>query len=279
MRHKRKILSFLGILLFSILLSTNGQGATQLIIQPSRFELLLTPGKAEAQAITIINNGTETLRIGVDVRDWEMDEAGNPLFTIPGEASSSCATWLRFNPRLFHLEPGARQVVRFSLTAPSQAPAGEHRCAILFAGEPVEEAALTMVSNILVTIYGYTQPVSRRGSLEEVFIDYHKDNGLQLRCKINSSGNAHLRCNGRFKVLDGNKTVLGEGAYKGNVIFPGRSRFFTGHLPLELPPGIYHVESEFSFVPPLYAGDLAEYGLEPGNAGLKNTTAFEVNAE
>ncbi|HEY8343852.1 MAG TPA: hypothetical protein VIL66_01525 [Bacillota bacterium] len=279
MKQKRKILSSLGILLLTLLFSTSGQSTTQLIIQPSRFELLLTPGKVETQAITILNNGTDTLRIGVDVRDWEMDEEGNPLFTIPGEASSSCATWLRFNPRLFQLAPGARQVVRFSLTPPAQAPAGEHRCAILFAGEPVEETALTMVSNILVTIYGYTPPVTRRGSLEEVFIDYCKDNGLQLRCKINSSGNAHLRCTGRFKVLDGNKTVLGEGFYKGNVVFPGRSRFFTSQLPLELPPGLYHVESEFSFVPPLYAGDLAEYGLEPGNTGIKHTTAFEVNAE
>jgi hypothetical protein len=279
MKHKRKIFFSLGILLLSLLLSTKGQGATQLIIQPSRFELLLTPGKTETQAITITNSGTETLRIGVDVRDWEMDEEGNPLFIKPGESFNSSASWLKFNPRLFQLAPGAQQVVRFSITTPSQAPAGEHRCAILFAGEPVEEATLTMVSNILVTIYGYTQPVLRRGFLEEVSVDYRKQDGLHLKCKITSNGNSHLRFHGRFKIYGENNTVLGEGDYNGNVVFPGRFRILTGHLPLDLPPGTYQVESEFSFIPPLYAGDLAEYDLKPGDTGFKNTTAFTVNAE
>src|SRR5690554_269653 len=280
MKCNKKTTTLLGIFFFCLLLSTQSQGATELIIQPSRFELLLSPGTAETQAITIKNNGSEAVRIGVDVRDWEMDEEGNSLFTLPGQTYTSCAPWFRFNPKLFQLAPGKEQIVRFSISAPSQIPAGEHRCAILFASQPMEaESTLTMVSNILVTIYGYSQPISRRGSVEEVLVKYEPKSGLELRCKINSTGNSHLRINGRFKILDQNNTVHGEGKYIGSVVFPGKTRFLTGHLPLKLPPGAYQVESEFLFIPPLYAGDLLEYEQNEEPTGFKNVVAFTIFAE
>lgn len=234
--------------------------ATMITVDPARIEILVKPGVSTTGAILVSNPGTEPLRLGAEVRDWNMNAQGEPVFAHPRDRTDSCAGWIRFNPRVTLLNPGKQQIIRYSITAPKGVSSGEYRAAVIFAVEAADDAQenLSISSSIATTIYANVGPIQRRGELLSSSATY-SEGIMTVKSIIKSKGNAHLRLNGSFLVTDANGNTVGEGRYRGKAIFPGQERELVGEWKGKLEKGTYRIRNSFRYIPSLYAENMAEY--------------------
>jgi hypothetical protein len=267
------------VFLTLVLLASFGTGLSladgaQLMVDPARIEALVSPNKPINGAITVVNTGSDTLRLSAEVRDWEMTTQGEPIFSRPQRIKNSSAGWIRFNPRVFQLGAGKSQIVRYSIAAPKGSESGEYRSAIIFAVEPSDpvKSSLTVSGNIVTTVYANVGPVKRQGIVLSSQSSYSQSM-VYVRTLIKSSGNAHLRLSGSFRIINAGGQTVGEGVYAGGVIFPGRERVMNGLWRGSLTTGKYCVESFFQFKPSLYAHNMSEYD---GILGLKASSNLVV---
>ena len=262
-----------------MLLASSGTGlssadGTHLMVDPARIEALVSSGKSINGAISVVNPGSDTLRLSAEVRDWEMTTQGDPIFSRPQGINNSSASWIRFNPRVFQLGPGKSQIVRYSITAPKGTRSGEYRSAIIFAVEASDpvKTSLTVSGNIVTTVYANVGPVKRQGMVLSSYSSYSQT-VVNVSTIIKSNGNAHLRLAGSFRIIDEKGQTVGEGLYAGRVIFPGQERIMNGLWCGNLSTGKYRVESVFRFKPSLYAHNMSEYG---GIPDLKASSILNV---
>lgn len=249
--------------------------AATITVDPARIEVMVKPGVNNTGAILVSNPGTDTVRLGAEVRDWNMNEKGDPIFAQPKDGKNSCASWIRFNPRIALLNPGKKQIVRYSIAPPKGTLSGEYRAAVLFSVESAEsgQKKLSLSGNVATTIYANVAPIQRRGELLSSVASYQK--GILTACSvIRSTGNAHLRFDGSFVIIDANGMEVGKGKYQGKAVFPGQERELIGEWKGQLKKGIYKIRSNFSFLPSLYAQNMGEYAEVQG---LKSTLELNVD--
>lgn len=260
--RNKSIISVLLVLVIIIVGSGMVLSASNLMVDPARIEVPLSPGQPISGAIRLLNPGSEALRLGAEIRDWNLTENGEPLFDAPNNKKASCSEWIRFNPRIFQLDPGKSQIVRYTINVPKGTPSGEYRCAIVFAVEPAkpDNVHIDIIGNVMTTVYAEVQPVRRSGEIVNSTANYHRETGLTVQTTIKSTGNAHLRLAGSFKLIGVDGKVVGEGLYSGKVVFPGTKRGFVGEWKGQLSKGKYAVQSKFRFLPSLYAVNMGEYG-------------------
>lgn len=130
MRHFRAILC---ALLMWLALAGPVSAQTSIEASPLRVEIQAAPGGTHTQAISITNPGTRRARIRTTLADWHLTRDGAPQFEapVPGRAYAA-ASWIRFAPPEFTLDPGQRGIVRFTLNVPADAQAGGYRTGLLF---------------------------------------------------------------------------------------------------------------------------------------------------
>jgi P pilus assembly chaperone PapD len=170
----------------------------QVAVSPSRFEVELD-GPVTTHALKLINMGKNDITARVRLADWVLDEDNRVVEVTPGEAS--LMRWMVINPLSFTVPGGETQTVRFSIR-PRTAPAeGEHRAMIYLEELPRREPgkAVTVVFNIGVAVYAYAGKITRSGSLHGVRVESRGGEPTGL-LDVESSGNAHVRLDGRYTV-------------------------------------------------------------------------------
>ncbi|MCD6232341.1 hypothetical protein J7K28_06955 [Candidatus Aerophobetes bacterium] len=216
MRMLGGILLLLEVILFisfPLFASTKGT----LRVEPVRFEFPLPRGYKHTAALTVSNTYEYSIRLKAKVYDFDVDERGN---MIPLKASTtplSCSSWIKFNPREFEVSPGERQVVRFTVHAPKDAIAGEHRCVIIFETPPVaKEGTVAVVLNIGVVVYAAVPEIKRSCKINNIEVYYEKGI-LEFMVELYNSGNARFRGKGEYKIKNN----------KGDIIFEDKFPYFT----------------------------------------------------
>ena len=121
MKRKNSFLSFyffnelfilITFILFSELTFANVR------VEPARIILNALNKKHSTGLVEVINTGEEEIELKALLNDWAVDEKDGLIFFEAGKTEYSLNTLIKFNPRNFKIQPGKKQIVRFTISNP-----------------------------------------------------------------------------------------------------------------------------------------------------------------
>ena len=232
------IIFIIGNLLCSTRLLEAGIG-----VKPTTVEMVVSPGRVTKGVYAIVNEGSETTHVNVDIEDWLKVKTG--LSTIPIEK------WLTITPMEFDIEPQEVKEVEYLIDPPLDHK-GELVAMIFFGTSSQMEGAFGIVSRIGVIVYAAMEgTIDLRCSIADVTviraIQEKKeggtiDKGVIFTIDVENQGNVHIRPTGDITVTDKDKNTYNVKVERGFPVFPGkRLDYAINWDKKDLSPGKYEV--------------------------------------
>lgn len=267
-KNKSLVLATLVLIVFTCTCTVWAAGYQPLRIEPSLLTFTGKAGETFTGAITVTNKGTEAVDPKAVLSDWTLDAYNQLVVQDAGTLNSSFNGWIKFNPRQFHLLPGATQTVRFTIKIPQNAQPGEKRGMIAF--EQIipydgDIAGTTARVQVTTTIYVSVLPVNRSIDITGLSIIPNKEtNQSTLVMQIKGTGNASFCGTGSFTVLpERDDNALVSGTTEQLVVMPDVATAFAGRFDAVLAPGKYRLEVKIT-------------STQAGAAPLERVYSFEV---
>lgn len=231
-------------LVSALLFLAAGAGAARadgyggLAVVPVRVDL--APGR-RAEAVTLTNTGAARRTVEVQAFAWAQ-ENGKDIYTPTDE--------LLANPPLFHLQPGASQIVRIGRPAGAKPAAGPERAFRVFFSEvPAPQAAngLRLALRIGIPVF-----VAGHAGKAELYwaATRHADHSLTLQ--VANRGTAHARVANLSVLGDDPSEDLRADGFR--YVLPGASQTWRLMPPRPLPLGLMRLSA-------LTEGGRAEFEL------------------
>lgn len=171
----------------------------QIAISPSMIELTIE-NKPVNGSIRMQNLKKETVNVKVEVYNWTLDEQ-NRVKLIPGDLQS-LDRWMLISPVTFRLEPGASQVIRYSVRPAVIPEPGEHRAMIYLSEEGDDNAntdggAVKVLFRYGMAVYGVSGAKHESADLESLTFDKP---AMTIKAVIHNTGNIHTRLTGDYTI-------------------------------------------------------------------------------
>ena len=176
-------------------------------VQPAKYELQASPGKAETIPITVRNTGGAAVHVLVTMSDFDVGTSGAMRFVEPGKGRYSLSKWSQVSPREFDLEPNAFTQVRFSVNVP-QAASGEYSTLVFFQTRPTRRPGGVSFSERIASKVYEIVPESLKvgGEVEDVEAKPVPE-GQRYLVGFKNTGNVHVYLNGRVEIKQGSQIV------------------------------------------------------------------------
>jgi P pilus assembly chaperone PapD len=162
-----------------------------LTVSPTR--LILPVGKShDSHVFDVSNSGTRALDVETQFSDIAQASSGALDFAPGGPFSAT--TWVKANPKNFHLAPGQHQRVRVTVNVPAHPEPGDHQVGMVFRVPPKTGSGNVAVSGaigaeILIATPGKTiQEIALEGLQAPTFSN---GGSVSLRLTIRNRGNVH----------------------------------------------------------------------------------------
>ena len=196
------VLLFSGLILLSIVTSTQVMAQGNLLITPRR---VVFEGSKRTQDLNLANTGQDTAKYNVSIIQYRMREDGSFEEITEADAGQNFADkFLRFFPRTVTLAPNEAQVVKMQLIKTNELKPGEYRSHVYFRAVPKQTALgtkevqkdSTSIGVKLIPIFGITIPViihvgesTTKVNLSDMKMDLINDTTSRLQFAFNRTGN------------------------------------------------------------------------------------------
>ncbi len=233
------------IIVYSIFFNHYIQASGGYKIEPSRFIIEMAPGTRATEVINVTNTSNRRLNLIANFYDWNLDD---DYSLVPHEAGSLKETlngMIRFNPRVFSLDPGEKQLVRYTVNfSEDEEDLFERRGIIFFEhqdefmDEGIGASIKTMIGTIVyVTPTGYNYTLSILDSL----VLESEDQEFFVAILANNQGMKHARINLEYRLISEIGKVLIEDRTEERVVLPGEDRGIFFPLNYAFDPGEYEI--------------------------------------
>lgn len=236
--------------IFFLLLFTTSISAT-IRVEPSRIILNALERERSTGTIEVINNGEKEVELTTVLHDWSLDENDSIVVFEPGETEYSLDNLIKFNPRVFTLAPGQKQIVRFTVSNPGKEQPRERRGIVFVEHETdlIDNATGSRVKTQIGTTIYYI-PVGVKYDFKFTGLRVFNSpepmpQGISIR--VRNDGDAHLRYYPVYKIIDQENKVVMENDFTQLFILPKNERYFSFYLRERLEPGNYKVLLTFEF--------------------------------
>lgn len=219
------------------LLTTGALGAAanpavadlSLDVSPVRVQVHMKAGEEYTNAVRVLNDGKEPVRLRAYVEDWYLDEIGTPIFRPAGTLDRSSSVWMDVAPADFLLEPGQTKFVRFTVQAPAGMTDGGYQGSLLLETLPLDRTArpgMQMFIQGRVAVMTYvTIGNPRRAAEIRSMATVRHDGKNFVRMQIANTGEDFVRLAGDLTVVEG-KDAVGDGSPVPDVpVLPGATRW------------------------------------------------------
>lgn len=230
------------------------------LVEPGKFILVLNPGARTTDTINVKNVADKATVVKAVVYDWTLNDRDELVATELGSRKDSLNGLIKFNPRTFKLDPGANQLVRFTITAPKDSSVGELRGIVFFeeenslSGKGVNAKLITEVGS---TIYAALTPIQLKFRLFAAKVvvgantqapgaEAHSAN-VSAVLKVRNEGSSHARYTITYKVVNDQNVVLAHDELKEKVLLPGFQRTVSFPISGNFNPGKYNLLLEIKF--------------------------------
>ena len=246
---KRVFLIFNFLLLIFILLNTISYAAVK--VEPARIIMNSKLDTRTTGVINVVNNGDSQVFLQAYLYDWTEDKTESLITRNPGELDSSLYNHIKFNPRSFILEPGQKQVVRFTITTPEDLE--QELRGIVFFEEEIsyseEGTGARVITQVGTVIYLVPENVKYHFKLNEIrFKAQTESENMSSLIIMENKGNAHIRYELKYKVIDSNSRLVEEGSLEEKIIIPTFERGVIINFENRLNPGDYKLLLSYNFI-------------------------------
>ncbi|GAA2223929.1 DUF916 domain-containing protein [Herbiconiux moechotypicola] len=202
----------------------------------SRFDYTVQPGQQLDDHYVVRNTGTTAQVMKVYATDAYNTEDGAYGLLETGVAPADAGAWVSFGGAAsvdIPLDPGASQVVPFTIAVPADAAPGDHAAGVVISTTSVESQILVdrrVATRLYVRVPGELQPAL---TISSIAADYDGrfnplDGQVSITFTVQNSGNVALGAN----IVAGVNTYLGIGAGETSrqelaEMLPGSTRTIT----------------------------------------------------
>ena len=220
------------------------------LVEPGKFILVLKPGERVTDTINVKNVSDKPTVVKAVVYDWTLDDQDELVTSTVGTRKDSLNESIKFNPRTFKLEPGANQLVRFTITAPKTGSAGEMRGIVFFEEESMitdQGVNAKLVTQVGTTIYATIAPFQLKLRLSTAKIVTAAGGQVSGVLTFRNEGSSHARYTITYKVVNEKNALVSQGQEKERVLLPGFQREVTFPVSGSFPAGKYNLLLEVKF--------------------------------
>ncbi len=214
-------------------------------IEPSRFIIEMAPGTRATEVINVTNTSNRRLNLIANFYDWKLNDEYSLVPYQAGTLEETLDGMIRFNPRVFSLDPGERQIVRYTVSFPEDKEGLFERRGIIFfehedefLNEGVGASIRTMIGTVVYVApigYNYTFSI-----LDNIVLQ-SPDNQFLVGILAKNEGLKHARINVEYKLVSGEGRVLLEDRTEERVILPGEDRGIFFPLIYDFVSGEYEI--------------------------------------
>lgn len=220
-------------------------------VEPSRIILNALERERSTGVIEVVNNGEEEVELTTVLHDWGLDERDSVVVFEAGETNYSLDGLIKFNPRVFILAPGQKQIVRFTVSNPESDIPRERRGIVFVEHETdlIDNATGSRVKTQIGTTIYYV-PVGVKYDFKFLGLRVFNSpepmpQGISLR--LRNDGEGHMRYFPSYKIVDVENKLVMEKEFTQLLILPHNQRQFSFYLEDRLEPGDYKILLGFRF--------------------------------
>lgn len=223
--------------------------AGSMSMTPPRTRLAIAPGGHGSQTITVTNGTEAPVTCRVEVVDWTIGggTAEGLEYHPPGTQERTCSGWLQALPEAFDLASGENQEISVSITLPDTAE-GSYFSALLINMRPDTPAPTEGITTQTALNFGHLVTIDTEdrttwaASVDTFYVSRPDDTRpLEIRAVIRNQGDAGLRPEGSFAVVDTAGVLMGKVDMKVYFAQPGGVMRVTETWDGLLGPGAYQV--------------------------------------
>lgn len=237
------------VLFFLILIFVGGTVEATIRVDPGRFIFQQVEGERSTGAIKVTNKGDKEVELKAFLYDWNLDENDKLVTYEAGSRKDTLMGLIKFNPRKFTIPPGETQVVRFTID-PVKGEKIERRGIVFFEQEIPEPDQITgarVIAQIGTTIYVVPPDTKYSFQLLAAKVHHSKDGSLLGLMAIANDGNAHIRYQVDYKIVDEKGVLHLEGSLPYQIILPGNKKGISFPIEKKLSPGKYNLLISIDF--------------------------------
>jgi P pilus assembly chaperone PapD len=221
------------------------------IVDPARFLFTVKPGANVTGMIKVTNPSKTESEVNAVVYDWTLNNLDKMVASPLGTRSDSLKNMIKFNPRQFKLAPGESQIVRFTLSPPSNIKLSEYR-GIVFFEEKNKQASSSsgadVVTQVGSTIYLGIEGMKMAFGLSKVTLKKESKRSYRLKAEIVNQGSGHVRYIIQYKIIGQKGKLVAEESLSDQVILPGFKKAITFPIAKKLEPGKYNLALTINFL-------------------------------
>jgi hypothetical protein len=244
-------LIMIGFITFLILCPLS---ATAIKVGGSVYTGSIAPGSSAVHTMNISTNpGDPPMDLTVDVQGLGQSLQLSNTGLSPERDTSpySARTFITVNPTTFHLDPGASQEVKATITVPQNVDNGARYAMITIHNAPTGTGSTLIVTAIsvpmLITLAGTT--TTMKGTITNVAVaDVIPGQPIKITTSLKNTGNYHYKVKNNVSVTDSTGKIVAEGGLNAisRTIIPPFTGDFLVNLATPLPVGTYAITSTIS---------------------------------
>ena len=213
----------------------------------------IAPGSTAVHTMTISTNpGDPPVDLTLDVLGLgqSLQQSNTGLPPEKDTSPYSARTFITVEPKTFHLEPGASQEVKATITVPQDAGKGGRYAMITIHNAPTGTGSTLIVTAIsvpmVITLAGTSTTIT--GAITNVAVaDIIPGQPLKVITSLKNTGNLHYKVMNNVTVTDSaGKLVAEGGSVSSRSIVPPFTGNFDVNLATPLPAGTYTITSTAS---------------------------------
>ena len=248
MLKKKLLITFIVILIIFIYFD-NVMAITH--VEPAKLIVKTEPGQRKTGLIKVTNNGNKKIQLKAILYDWDLNEDDSLKALEAGSNNYTLDGLIKFNPKVFKVNPGKTQVVRFTITAPVDIKK-ERRGIVFFEEETnlIDEATgARVVTQVGTAIYFVPSTALSKFELHGVKIynpEVENDMARSL-LMVENQGDTTVRYTIHYIVIDKKGALVNKGEDREKVILPGYKRIVAFAIGDKYEPGEYKMKLNIEF--------------------------------
>ncbi len=230
-------------------------------VTPSHLNYNLKAGESKTQEVKITNETKIKRSFRITLKDFDMNNAGKPVFMDAGKSEHSISRWLSVSPTLVELQPGASAKIRMTLNLPDSD--GVNRAAWCIAlieevkdRESLEpeggdkKISLGIIPSVGFGVYIYQNPPNV--AINKVEIKNFKLQGADkahraIELTLSNTGDGIASCSAYIELTNSRTGKSQRLMVKRFTILPGYTRNYLYQLPENLDKGKYSAVGVLDF--------------------------------
>jgi hypothetical protein len=214
----------------------------------------IAPGSTAVHTMTISTNpGDSPMDLAVDVLGLgqSLQHSNSGLSPEKDTSPYSARTFITVNPKTFHLDPGASQVVTATIAVPQNVGEGGRYAIITIHNAPTGTGSTLIVTAIsvpmVITLTGTAKTM--KGTITNVAVaDVIPGQPIKITTSLKNTGNYHYKVKNNVSVTDSAGKIVAEGGLtpSSSSIVPPFTGEYEVNLATPLPMGTYTITSAVS---------------------------------